>query len=190
MFWLFTLTDVLYSDCKFFSLYTASEKLILEKGSHSYLTNVSVCLSVSVAINFNLEMRNTASSGEIAAEKFRKERVQTYLSIETCKTLFFRNQNLQRLLFPIPSNDILKKKKNKKKKTKSWCWATGHDDSHTRGTSDEYSHPLFCTKNFFLFFHFFFSKVALCYAVWKAYFWQRSVDHHITWFASERQIIT
>ena len=39
-------------------------------------------------------MRNTASSGEIAAEKFRKERVQTYLSIETCKTFFFRNQNL------------------------------------------------------------------------------------------------
>lgn len=39
MFWLFTLTDVFYSDCKFFSLYTASEKLILEKGSHSYLTN-------------------------------------------------------------------------------------------------------------------------------------------------------
>ena len=60
-------------------------------------------------------MRNIASSGEIAAEKFRKERVQTYLSIETCKTLFFRNQNLQRLTFPISSNDILNKKKNKKK---------------------------------------------------------------------------
>ena len=66
-------------------------------------------------------MRNIASSGEIAAEKFRKERVQTYLSIETCKTLFFRNQNLQRLTFPISSNDILnkkKKQKTKKKKTK------------------------------------------------------------------------
>ena len=153
---------------------------------------VSVCLSVSVSINFNLEMRNIASSREITAEKFRKERVQTYLSIETCKTLFFRNQNLQRLTFPISSNDILNKKKKTKTKTKtkSWCWATGHNDSHTRGTSDEYSHPLFCTKNFFLFFNFFFSKVALCYAVWKAYFWQRSVDHHITWFASERQIIT
>ena len=62
-------------------------------------------------------MRNIASSGEIAAEKFRKERVQTYLSIETCKTLFFRNQNLQRLTFPISSNDILNKKK-KKNKTK------------------------------------------------------------------------
>ena len=60
-------------------------------------------------------MRNTASSGEIAAEKFRKERVQTYLSIETNKTLFFRNQNLQRLTFPISSNDILNKKKNKNK---------------------------------------------------------------------------
>ena len=60
-------------------------------------------------------MRNIASSGEIAAEKFRKERVQTYLSIETCKTLFFRNQNLQRLTFPISSNDILNKKKNKTK---------------------------------------------------------------------------
>ena len=118
MFWLFTLTDVFYSDCKFFSLYTASEKLILEKGSHSYLTNVSVCLSVSVSINFNLEMRNTASSGEIAAEKFRKERVQTYLSIETCKNLFFRNQNLQRLTFPISSNDILNKKKKQKQKQK------------------------------------------------------------------------
>ena len=85
---------------------------------------VSVCLSVSVSINFNLEMRNIASSGEIAAEKFRKERVQTYLSIETCKTLFFRNQNLQRLTFPISSNDILNKKKTKnkkKKKPKSWC---------------------------------------------------------------------
>ena len=55
-------------------------------------------------------MRNIASSGEIAAEKFRKEKVQTYLSIETCKTLFFRNQNLQRLTFPISSNDILNKK--------------------------------------------------------------------------------
>ena len=61
-------------------------------------------------------MRNIASSGEIAAEKFRKERVQTYLSIETCKTLFFRNQNLQRLTFPISSNDILNKKKTKNKK--------------------------------------------------------------------------
>ena len=64
-------------------------------------------------------MRNLASSGEIAAEKFRKERVQTYLSIETCKTLFFRNQNLQRLTFPISSNDILNKKKTKNKKQKN-----------------------------------------------------------------------
>ena len=60
-------------------------------------------------------MRNIASSGEIAAEKFRKERVQTYLSIKTCKTLFFRNQNLQRLTFPISSNDILNKKKKQTK---------------------------------------------------------------------------
>ena len=63
-------------------------------------------------------MRNIASSGEIAAEKFRKERVQTYLSIKTCKTLFFRNQNLQRLTFPISSNDILNKKKKQKTKNK------------------------------------------------------------------------
>ena len=61
-------------------------------------------------------MRNISSSGEIAVEKFRKERVQTYLSIETCKTLFFRNQNLQRLTFPISSNDILNKKKTKQNK--------------------------------------------------------------------------
>ena len=91
MFWIFTLTDVFYSDCKFFSLYTASEKLILEKGSHSYLTNedllVFVCL-FPVSISFNLEMRNISSSGEIAVEKFRKERVQTYLSIEIAKHSF------------------------------------------------------------------------------------------------------
>ena len=174
----------------FFPLYCFREVNLRER--QSFIFNkwsfVSVCLSVSVSINFDLEMRNIASSGEIAAEKFRKERVQTYLSIETCKTFFFRNQNLQRQLFQSPQAIFLTKKKNK---TKSWCWATGHDDSHTRGTRDEYSHPLFCTNLFlFLFFLFFFNKVALCYAVGKAYFWRRFVDHHITWFAKERQIIT
>ena len=59
-------------------------------------------------------MRNIASSSEIAAEKFRKERVQTYLSIETCKTFFFRNQNLQRQLSQSPQAIFLTKKKKQK----------------------------------------------------------------------------
>ena len=138
-------------------------------------------------------MRNIASSDEIAAEKFRKERVQTYLSIETCKTLFFQNlnQNLQRLTFPISSNDILNKKKQKNKtKQNAGAERLGTTIVIREGLVMSILILSFAPKIFFLFSIFFFSKVALCYAVRKAYFWQRSVDHHITWFANESQIIT
>ena len=133
-------------------------------------------------------MRNIASSGEIAAEKFRKERVQTYLSIETCKTFFFRNQNLQRQLFQSPQAIFLTKKKTKQK---AGAERLGTTIVIREGLVMSILILSFAPTFFFFFFSiFFFNKVTLCYAVGKAYFWRRFVDHHITWFAKERQIIT